>query len=163
MKRALLPLALLVVQGCGTTPTAPPPAPPPPTTTPVPAPSPQGEAPRGEPAAKPQPQERTAIAGLMERARADSAAGRLAEAAASLERALRIEPRNPRLWHELGRVRYQQGDYAQAESTCARSNTLAGTDTALRAANWRLIAQSREARGDRAGARAARTEADRIR
>jgi len=34
--------------------------------------------------------------------------------------ALRIEPRNPRLWQELARVPTEAGDYAQAESTgCA--------------------------------------------
>src|SRR5258708_28319665 len=79
---------------------------------PVPAPAPA-------PAA---PTESIAIAGLMESARADTAVGRLANAAASLERALRIEPRNPRLWHELAGVRLQQGDYAQADTTPAPSN-----------------------------------------
>ena len=78
---------------------------------------------------RPPPAPRTsAIAGLMDSARADAAAGRLANAAASLERALRIEPRNPRLWQELARVRLKQGDYAQAESLAARSNSWAGSD-----------------------------------
>ncbi len=106
------------------------------------------EAPEAPPAAPPPlaRRENVAIAGLMQSARADAAAGRLANAAASLERALRIEPRNPRLWHELARVRMQQGDYAQAESVAARSNTWAGADAELRAANQRLIQESRAAR-----------------
>ncbi len=83
----------------------------------------------------------------MESARADTAAGRLANAAASLERALRIEPRNPRLWHELAQVRFRQRDYAQAESLATRSNTWAGSDAELRAANQRLIEEARAARG----------------
>jgi Flp pilus assembly protein TadD len=91
----------------------------------------------------------------MDSARADAAAGNLAAAAASLERALRIEPRNPRLWHELARVRMKQGQFVQAENTAARSNSWAGDDKTLRAENWRLIAQSREARGDHEGAKAA--------
>lgn len=91
--------------------------------------------------------ENVAIAGLMHSARIDADAGRLASAAASLERALRIEPRNPRLWHELARVRLKQGDYAQAESVAARSNTWAGADQELRAANQRLIEEARAARG----------------
>jgi predicted Zn-dependent protease len=98
----------------------------------------------------------------METARADAAAGRLANAAASLERALRIEPRNPRLWQELARVRLQQGQYVQAESVAARSSSWAGSDSSLRAENWRLIAQAREARGDTDGARAARESAEKI-
>jgi tetratricopeptide (TPR) repeat protein len=118
---------------------------------PVPAPAP---APRIETAA---------IASLMDAARADTAAGRLANAAASLERALRIEPRNPRLWQELARVHLQQGDYAQAENVAARSNAWAGSDSALRAENWRLIARAREARGDAAGAQAALEAAERQR
>ena len=91
--------------------------------------------------------ENPAIASLMDGARADTAAGRLANAAASLERALRIEPRNPRLWQELARVRLKQGDYAQAESMAARSNTWAGSDSALRAENLRIIETARNARG----------------
>jgi predicted Zn-dependent protease len=105
--------------------------------------------------------ESLAVAGLLDGARADAASGRLTNAAASLERALRIEPRNPRLWQELARVRLKQGEYAQAESTAARSNSWAGGDRTLRTENWRLIAQAREARGDAAGARAALQAAER--
>src|SRR5437773_11833584 len=114
----------------------------------------------------PEPAARTetlAIAGLLDGARADAASGRLVNAAASLERALRIEPRNPRLWQELARVRLKQGDYAQAESTAARSNSWAGSDNALRAENWRLIAHAREARGDAEGAKGALEAAERQR
>ena len=141
-----------VLAGCATAPVpTPAPAPEPdlpsvqiPEPAPVPAPAPAAHA------------ENVAIAGLMGTARADAAAGRLANAAATLERALRIEPRNPRLWQELARVRLKQGQYAQAESVAARSNSWAGSDNALRAENWRLIAEAREARGDVEGARQAR-------
>ena len=116
------------------------------------------------PAPLPAPRAETpAIALLMDTARADTEAGRLSNAAASLERALRIEPRNPRLWQELARVRLKQGDYAQAENVARRSNSWAGGEAALRAENWRLIAQAREARGDAAGARAALEAAERQR
>jgi len=100
------------------------------------------------------------VAGLMDSARADAAAGNLTSAAASLERALRIEPRNPRLWHELARVRLKQGQYAQAESVAARSNSWAADDRGLRAENWRLIAEARRARGDAEGAQAALEQAE---
>jgi predicted Zn-dependent protease len=98
----------------------------------------------------------------MESARADAAAGKLSSAAASIERALRIEPRNPRLWQELARVRLQQAQFTQAEQMAARSNSYAGSDNTLRAENWRLIAQSREARGDADGARTARDAAEKL-
>ena len=126
----------------------------------------QEPAPVSAPASEPAlaaPVGSAAVVSLVEGARSDVAAGRLANAAASLERALRIEPRNPRLWQELARVRLMQGEYAQAESVAARSNSWAGGDNRLRAENWRLIAQAREARGDAAGARAALEAAERQR
>ncbi|HEX6691247.1 MAG TPA: tetratricopeptide repeat protein [Burkholderiales bacterium] len=95
----------------------------------------------------PPKQENVAVAGLMDSARKDASAGKLGSAAASLERALRIEPRNPRLWHELAQVRLRQADYTQAESLAARSNTYAGSDSALRAANQKIISDARSARG----------------
>jgi tetratricopeptide (TPR) repeat protein len=91
------------------------------------------------------PRENVAVARLMENARADTRAGRLAEAGASLERALRIEPRNPRLWHELARVRLAQGQFAQAENLAARSNSFVGSDSTLRSQNEQLIAEARAA------------------
>ena len=90
--------------------------------------------------------ETVAIAGLMESARNDAAAGKLVQAAATLERALRIEPRNPRLWHELARVRLRQGDTVQAANLAARSNSFAGGDSQLRAANQAIIEQARTGR-----------------
>ena len=144
MRKLLLILVLL--GGCAT-----PPAPPetrpeqPPPVAPAPPPA----------------KENIAGAGLMETARADAASCNLAGAAASIERALRIEPRNARLWHELARVRLKQEQYAQAENVAARSNSWAGDDRALRAENWRLIAESRRARGDTDGAKAALDAASR--
>src|SRR3989441_13232572 len=70
--------------------------------------------------------ETIAIASLLDGARADTAAGRLANSAASLERALRIEPRNPRLWQELARVRLKKGVYAHAKRTTARTYSWSG-------------------------------------
>ena len=138
MKRFIYVVALAA--GCASQPEKPP--------EPAPAPSPEAQPlPAPPPERLPSPRaETTAVAGLMDSARADTAAGRLANAAATLERALRIEPRNARLWHELGQVRLRQRDYAQAESLAARSNTLAGSDADLRAANQRLIDDARARR-----------------
>src|SRR5207244_13161393 len=115
---------------------------PPPGAEAVPVPPP----PSPPPAPAQPPRESVAVAGLMDSARNDAAAGRLTNAAASLERALRIEPRNPRLWQGLARVRLKQGQYAQAESLALRSNSWAGKDQALREENARIIAEARAAR-----------------
>jgi Tfp pilus assembly protein PilF len=108
---------------------------------------PSPEAPPAPPAPElPAQRETVAVAGLLESARSDASSGRLVQAAASLERALRIEPRNPRLWHELARVRLRQGDTDQAASLAQRSNSFAGSDAALRAANQNIIEQARTRR-----------------
>jgi tetratricopeptide (TPR) repeat protein len=156
MKLALFLSVALLAAGCAGVPSepeAPAPAPSAPEAPPAPeapapadAPPAPAEAPP-EPAAKPAPQENIAVARLMANAEKDSEAGRLANAAATLERALRIEPRNPRLWHELARVRLKQGEYAQAATLAARSNSWAGSDASLREANQRLIEEARIARG----------------
>lgn len=93
-----------------------------------------------------------AVVALVQNAKNDAAAGRLPSAAANLERALRIEPRNPVLWHELARVRLDEGQSAQAEQLANKSLTLAGTDAGLRAENWRLIGHARAQNGDHTGA-----------
>lgn len=160
-------LVLILLAGCAAQTPAPVSTPgptPAPTETPTPPPSssPTPSGPAVPPVVRPATRESTAVASLMDSARADSASGRLANAAATLERALRIEPRNPRLWSELARVRFQQRDYAQAESTALRSESWAGKDNLLRADNWRLIAAARDARGDANGARTARETASRF-
>jgi predicted Zn-dependent protease len=110
----------------------------------------------------PEQSNRKAVVSLMDQARTEASAGRLGNAAASMERAIRLEPKNPRLWQELARLRLNQRDYAQAEHVAMRSNTLTRGDYAMRAQNWDIIAQAREARGDLAGARSARELAKRV-
>lgn len=69
---------------------------------------------------------------LMQQARSHAALGEYPEAAAALERAIRIEPGNPWLWLELARVHYAAGDVRQAEARrFARPTTC-----------WRLSAAS---------------------
>jgi predicted Zn-dependent protease len=82
-------------------------------------------------------------------------------AAAALERALRIEPENPALWHQLAQVRLAAGEPGRAERLAIRSNQLAGEQPRLVRANWQLIAEARRLRGDQAGAAAARDRARR--
>jgi tetratricopeptide (TPR) repeat protein len=108
-----------------------------------------------QPVGLPEPSGNPAVLALLNKAHGQAAAGRMDAAGANLERALRIEPRNPALWQELARVRLEQGQYRQAENLAAKSNALAGGSRYLQAANWRIIAEARSRRGDLQGARAA--------
>ncbi len=120
----------------------------------APAPSAAGGA-GDTPAAPPNP----AVIALINRANREAGAGRHDTAAASLERALKIEPGNAWLWHRLAAVRLDQGRARDAESLAARSNALASGDAELQARNWRLIAQVRRLRGEDAAARDAERRA----
>lgn len=93
-----------------------------------------------------------AVVALLDRAEQQHQ-GRDPEAAAvSLERALRIEPRNPILWQRMAAVRLEQGEWEQAIQMAARSNSYAGRYSGLRARNWQIIAEARRAQGDVQGA-----------
>lgn len=75
------------------------------------------------------------------------------EAAARLERALRAEPGNAYLWHELALVHMEQGNLDQAIQFAYKSNALAGDDR-LKTRNRRLVDRARTAR-DKQGPAAA--------
>ena len=75
-------------------------------------------------------------------------AGKIDSAVSSLERALRIEPRNAMLWSRLADIRYAQQDFTQAIQLAAKSNTLTGTDIRLRRQNWYLMANAHAALGN---------------
>lgn len=113
-----------------------------------------------------------AVIALLDRAQTDNESGQRDAAGASLERALRIEPRNPWLWLELARVRLVQGQYAQAITLARKSNSFAGRQNRVQSENWQVIGNARVAQGDAAGAeqafklsaelaQQARTEAER--
>lgn len=130
---------LLLFTGCATQP-------------PAPAPSAQsGEAMILPPVQNTAMSGNRAVVALLDRAKTDNAAGHKGAAEASLERALRIEPRNPWLWHQLAQMRLDQGRYAQAASFARKSNSFAGRRRLLQAANWQLIGKARVAQGDSTG------------
>lgn len=98
---------------------------------------------------------------LLERSRSAALEGNLSKAEAYLERALRIDSRNPVLWHYMAKLRLKQGQLEQAAGLAAKSNSLDSTDNnALQADNWRIIAHARYQNGDVEGARAAQKTAD---
>ena len=111
------------------------------------------------PASNEQPQATPAVVALLETAREQAAAGQDEQAAANLERALRIEPKNPWLWHRLGVLRLQQGNYQAAIDLANKSNALAAGNRRLMAGNWELLARAYRALGRDADAERARRNA----
>lgn len=96
--------------------------------------------------------ENRAVLALLDGAHSASAAGKREGAEASLERALRIEPRNPWLWLEMAQLRLAQGQYAQAITLARKSISFAAGKHRVQAEDWKLIADARIAQGDSAGA-----------
>jgi len=84
---------------------------------------------------------------LIEAASRQYEAGKLDQAAATLERALQIQPNNPATLHYLGVLRLEQGQYDQAEVLAVRSNQRVGSNAALRNRNYQLIQAAQKARG----------------
>ena len=104
------------------------------------------------PAPREQP---AAVVALLDHAEQQANNGDLPAAAMTLERAIRIDSRNPVLWHHLASVRLAEGDAIQAEQLAKKSNALAAGNYALQARNWGLIAEARRTRGDASGAQSA--------
>ena len=134
-------------------------APPPEATPPAGSAQPPGIPAPGSAEALPAPPERPSVppprqfrlsaatGALVTQAHAQSAGGDFGQAAATLERAQRIEPDNPLLWIELGRVRLAENNAPQADAMGRKALALAVGDPAAQAAAWHLIADSLKARG----------------
>ncbi len=82
---------------------------------------------------------------LLEQSRRQRRAGEFAQASASVERAIRIEPDHPAVWLELGQLRFEQGDYAQAEQMGRKSLSLAGQGSVAQSQAAQLIADAQRA------------------
>ncbi len=79
---------------------------------------------------------------LVTRARAQVSRGDLPAASSTLDRALRIEPNNPLLWVELGRLRLMESDAHQAEGCARKALALASGDLAAQRQSGRLLADA---------------------
>lgn len=115
----------------------------------IPAPKPQVQAP---------PPSSPAVLALVTRAERQQRMGDLGGSEATLERAVQIEPHNARLWLDFARLRLSQQQPAQAEQFALRAVQYAQTGSMLRQA-WMMVAQARQAQGNRAGAAEARRKA----
>ncbi|MFP4208954.1 MAG: tetratricopeptide repeat protein [Wenzhouxiangella sp.] len=147
--RALLILLLVVVTGCATQ-----------------APAPVDERIAAEQVRAPAAAEarglqvfalrNPAVTDLSEAAMQAEDTGDLGRAAMLLERALRIEPRDPELLQQMAELRLDQGQWAQAESHARRSFDVGPRVGELCQRNWRTVAVALERQAQIEAARAAR-------
>ncbi len=108
--------------------------------------------PHEEGASEPEHPSSPVVARLSREAQSQKRSGKLEQALATTERALRIDPTDPHSWLLLGEIQLARGNDIQAEQLARKSISLAGKDTALKARSWRLIQAARRRRGDTAGA-----------
>jgi tetratricopeptide (TPR) repeat protein len=112
------------------------PSSPPPATAPLPTPA---------PAPRPPPRENhlsPATSSLVSQAHGLMARGDFDGASATLDRALRIEPNNPLLWIERGKLRLAENDLKQAEGCARKALALASGDRAAQAQSGHLLADA---------------------
>jgi hypothetical protein len=118
--------------------------------TPIPEPLPSSSGPLTPipppaPRAPPAPRENhlsPATRSLVTQSRTLASHGDLDGASSTLDRALRIEPNNPLLWIELGRLRLAESDAHQAESCGRKALGLASGDHGTQAQAGRLLADA---------------------
>ena len=89
---------------------------------------------------------------LLDQAGEQADQGDLDGAVATLERAIRIQPKNPRLWHRMGELRLYQEKPLLAIDLAKKSLSLAQGDKKIIQGNWALIAEAKKRMGDPAGA-----------
>ncbi len=137
-------LSSLLIQGCASY--QPRPLPSPRRTVPPAATRPQtGDRQQPVPATTAVPPAATTITSDFSRqAAAQANQGKLDLAAATLERGLRVAPKDALLWSQLAEIKLQQGQYHQAGSLAAKSNSLAGANTGLKQKNHRISEQARQ-------------------
>jgi len=132
-------------------PSYPPPAPQAPVATPPPAAASASPAPNAPATRPPQPPRENhlspATRSLVTQARTLTARGDLDGASATLDRALRIEPNNPLLWIERGRLRLVQSDAHQAEGCAHKALALASGDHVAQKQAGQLLVDALRAQG----------------
>ena len=77
--------------------------------------------------------------------------GEIDQALASLERAARIKPKDPWLWHSMAVLQLQNSQWLEAVSLAEKSISLSSDYQPLLAANWEIIYQAKKALGDDKG------------
>lgn len=99
-----------------------------------------------------------AAASLLKDAEQALGSGDALKAEKYLERAIRIEPQNPLLWHGLAQSKFQQDQYSQTIQMSLKSNSCL-PDRATEQSNWLLMEKAYRALGDAQKAESAHKKA----
>jgi predicted Zn-dependent protease len=103
-----------------------------------------------------------AVGALVMAASQNTKAGDIESATTTIERAIRIEPRNATLYYKLALLRLRQSKPVMAEDLAKKAVLLASNDTQMKKHSWLLIARAREMQGDLNGGKEARSKADKF-
>ena len=97
---------------------------------------------------------------LITEANNHSDAGDLESAVVAIERALRIDSRNPTLIYKLAQLRLKQEKPRLAEDLAKKAALLSATNRALKKQSWLLISEARKKQSNFYGAKEAKLKAD---
>ncbi len=97
--------------------------------------------------AKPEP----IVLAMLNKAEKHMAAGEVEQAIDSLERAARLKPKDPWLWHSMAVLRLQTKEWGEAINLAQKSISLSGGQQKLLAGNWQIILDAKKALGDETG------------
>lgn len=103
-----------------------------------------------------------AVSALSLAANQNSKSGDIELATTTIERAIRIEPRNATLYYKLALLRLKQSKPRLAEDLAKKAALLASNDTQLKKHSWLLVARAREIQGDLKGGKEARAKANKF-
>lgn len=101
-----------------------------------------------------------AVVALIAEADKSRNSGDLDSAVVVMERALRIDARNPTLTYKLAQLRVKQNKPQLAEELAGKAALLAGSDLDLKRKSWLLIAEARQMQQNPQGAREAKAKAE---
>jgi tetratricopeptide (TPR) repeat protein len=107
------------------------------------------------------PLQNPAVKQLLSGARQAEDSGDYEQAVVLLERALRIQPRDPEILQHMAEVQLQVEDYQQALHFAVRSYDIGPRVGEICSRNWRTISLARENLGDRSGSAEAEDRAGR--
>jgi len=105
------------------------------------------------------PLQNPAVKELLADASAAEQTGDFGQAASYLERALRIQPRDPEILQSMAEVQLQMQDYEQALNFASRSYDIGPRVGEICSRNWRTISVSKEYLGDSSGSAEAEKKA----